>query len=179
RVHQGESAAHLAFAHGARAFAYGHHVVLGTKANASDIGLMAHEVAHVLQQQAAPIVQRCSGGTCSCGGNCGGGASEDEAARASRTISAGGSFSVTGQASMAVQHADEEEGWLESTVWSLLESAAPDLVPIIRKGPSGVVDWVKEKVSNAVHSFFDTMMAPVRAIAGPGTWLHAQFAPLL
>lgn len=180
RVHGGETAAHLALAHGARAFAYGNHVVLGEKASPRDLGLMAHEVAHVLQQRGAPAVQRCSGGTCTCGGCGSESGHEDEAARASQAVTSGGSFSVTGQTTGAVpQHEDEEEGWVEGKIWGLLESHAPDLVPIIRRGPAGVLDWVKDKVTGAVRSFFDTMMAPVRAIAGTGAWLHGHFAPLL
>jgi hypothetical protein len=180
RVHGGETAAHLALAHGARAFAYGNHVVLGEKASPRDLGLMAHEVAHVLQQRGAPAVQRCSGGACTCGA-CGSRSGyEDEAARASQAVTSGGSFTVTGQTTGAqAQHEDEDEGWLEGKIWGLLESHAPDLVPIIRRGPAGVLDWVKDKVTGAVRSFFDTMMAPVRAIAGTGAWLHGHFAPLL
>jgi hypothetical protein len=154
RVHQGDSASHLAIAHGARAFAYGNHIVLGEKASPRDVGLMAHEVAHVLQQRGSPAVQRCANGTCTCGGACrSGSANEDEAARASQTVAAGGSFNVTGRtSSIAAQHADEDEGWLERTIWGLLESHAPSLVPIIRKGPAGVLDSVKDKVTGAVRS---------------------------
>lgn len=180
RVHQGESASHLALAHGARAFAYGHHVVLGQRANASDIGLMAHEVAHVLQQGQSPTVQRCGEGGCGCTACRGGSASEDEAARASQAAMSGGSLAIAQHApSGSTQLADEEEGWLEAQIWSLLESHAPSLVPIIRKGPAGVLDWVKDKVTGAVRSFFDTLMAPVRGIATVGTWLHGHFAPLV
>ena len=178
RVHQGETAAHVAFAHGARAFAYGNHVVLGERANPRDLGLMAHEVAHVLQQRGAPVVQRCSGAGCGCAA-CSGSIHEDEAARASQAVASGGSFLVSSHTSGAIAQHEEEEGFFEKQVWGLLESHAPDLVPIIRKGPAGVLDWVKDKVTGAVRSFFDTMMAPVRGIATVGSWLHTTFAPLL
>jgi hypothetical protein len=42
---------------GARALTIGSHVFLGARERASDISLMAHEVAHVVQQQGAPRVQ--------------------------------------------------------------------------------------------------------------------------
>jgi Domain of unknown function (DUF4157) len=54
RVHSMPSAA---AALGARAFAYGRHVFLGAGERATDLPLMAHEVAHVVQQQSAPTVQ--------------------------------------------------------------------------------------------------------------------------
>ena len=180
RVHQGETASHLALAHGARAFAFGHHVVLGQRAHPHDVALLAHEVAHVLQQQSAPVVQRCTGGACTCSACSGRSASESEAAQAAQAVTSGGTFTVSGHAAtMTPQHADEDEGFLVSTIWSLLESHAPNLVPIIRRGPEGVLDWVKDKVSGAVKNLVDTMMGPVRAIAGPGTFLHTHFGPLV
>ena len=179
RVHRGETAEHLALAHGARAFAYGHHVVLGKRAAPHDVALLAHEVAHVLQQQGAAVVQRCTGGSCACSACSGRSANEDEAARASQAITAGSTFTVSGQAGAAPQHEDEDEGLLVSAIWNRLESYAPNLVPIIRKGPAGVLDWIKDKVSGAVKSVIDTMMAPVRAITAPGTFLHTHFGPLV
>jgi transposase len=57
RVHSGAGAAASAAAVGAHAFARGTDIVLGSSARASDLPLMAHEVAHVVQQQSAPRVQ--------------------------------------------------------------------------------------------------------------------------
>lgn len=183
RVHQGEGAARLARGHAARAFAFGHHVVLGAGESPRDLALMAHEVAHVLQQRGAPAVQRCGGGVCTCGGACGGGSRsgfEAEAARAASAVSSGGSYAVTGQTgAVGAQYEGEEEGFLESTLWGMLDQFAPTLASILRKGPTGVFDWVKEKVSGAVQSLIDTAMAPVRTIAATGQSLHAYFAPLL
>ena len=49
---------------GARAFAYGSHVFLGAGERPTDLGVVAHEVAHVVQQQGAgPRVQLFSGGS--------------------------------------------------------------------------------------------------------------------
>jgi hypothetical protein len=75
--------------------------------------------------------------------------------------------------------APEEEGWLEGKMWGLLEEYAPNLVPIIRRGPEGVFDWIKDKVTGAIRSFVDTMMAPVRGVASTGKWLQGHFAQLL
>ena len=61
RVHQGSGTTPLVDGVGARAFAFGTHVFLGAGERASDLGLMAHEVAHVVQQQGAPTLQRLGG----------------------------------------------------------------------------------------------------------------------
>src|SRR5262245_10964548 len=170
RVHEGAAAARLALAHGARAFAYGHHVVLGAGESPRDVRLMAHEVAHVLQQRGAPAVQRCGGNAC-CG--CGSGAAhEAEAARAAATVSGGGGYTVTGHAATGQAQLAEEDGLLASAIWGVLEEFAPRLVPIVRRGPEGVLDWIKDKVTGALKSFVDTVMAPVRAVADTGKWLH-------
>ena len=181
RVHRGAAAARLALGHGSRAFAFGHHVVLGETASPGDLALMAHEVAHVLQQQGVPAVQRCTGGVCTCGGACGrGGAQEAEAARAAATVSAGGTYAVTGQAPTGeVQRAGEDEGLLVRAIWGVLDEFAPTLVPIIRRGAEGVFDWIKGKVSGALKTFVDTVMAPVRSVAETGKWLQGHFGPLL
>jgi hypothetical protein len=62
RVHADSTSASAANAFGARAFAYGSHVFLGSGERPTDVSLMAHEVTHVVQQQAAPRVQLWSGG---------------------------------------------------------------------------------------------------------------------
>ena len=51
RVHVGEQAASSAAAIRARAFTAGEHIVLGPGASPSDTRLMAHELAHVVQQR--------------------------------------------------------------------------------------------------------------------------------
>ena len=66
--------------------------------------------------------------------------------------------------------------WIEDRAWGLVNRFAPDLAPIIRKGP---LEWLKEKISNAVDSIVDTLMAPVRAITGLASSLRGHFANLL
>ena len=51
RVHAGADAGHAASALRARAFAQGEHIWLGRGSRADDLSLMAHEVAHVVQQR--------------------------------------------------------------------------------------------------------------------------------
>lgn len=180
RVHEGPDAARLAQGHSARAFAFGHHVVLGPGESSRDLTLMAHEVAHVLQQRGAiGSIQRCSTGGCFSTG-CGGSSHEAEAASAAAAVSGGGSYAVTGQVSAATpQFEGEDEGILSSLIWRMANAVAPSLVPIMRRGPEGVLDWIKDKVSGAIQTVVDTVMAPVRTVADTGKFLHAHIAPLL
>lgn len=57
RVHTDGQAHELARSLSARAVTYGHHIFLGAGERPTDLALMGHEVAHVVQQQAAPRVQ--------------------------------------------------------------------------------------------------------------------------
>ncbi len=180
RVHEGAAAARLALAHGARAFAFGHHVVLGAGASQRDLALMAHEVAHVLQQRGGSGVQRCGADACCGCGSGAGAANEADAARAAATVSGGGTYTVTGQVAAGTpQFEGEDEGLLTGAIWSVVEEFAPRLVPIIRRGPEGVFDWIKDKVTGAIKTVVDTAMAPVRAVADTGKWLHGHVGPLL
>jgi hypothetical protein len=85
RVHSDSGAQEAAAGLSARAFAYGNNIVLGPGESATDLGLMAHEGAHVVQQQAAPIIQRYTPG---------GDAYEREAHQASAAVVRGETFQV-------------------------------------------------------------------------------------
>src|SRR5262249_9708226 len=67
----------------------------------------------------------------------------------------------------------------ESAGWDLVREFAPSLEPLMRKGPAGLLDWMKDKVVGAAEALFDRVTAPVRFISGIGTQLSAQFAPLV
>lgn len=86
RVHEGDAAARVARMVGARAFATGTHIVLGRGESARDIALLAHEVAHVVQQGGAPALRPFT--------RSGGDAFEHEANRAASTVVAGGTADV-------------------------------------------------------------------------------------
>ena len=58
RVHAGPDATDAADLLQARAFAYGNHIFIGRGQRITDLSLMAHEVAHVVQQQGGAVVQR-------------------------------------------------------------------------------------------------------------------------
>lgn len=81
---------------------------------------------------------------------------------------------------------DEKKSWWDtltdfsdSVGWKALETAAPSLVPIIRKGPSGLWETLKDFAGAAVEGVFNRLMAPVRAFTGLRGQLAAEFAPLL
>jgi hypothetical protein len=86
RVHTGAAAAEAAASVGARAFALGHRIVLGRGERATDLALMAHEVAHVVQQRGAAALQRWT--------SRGGDAHEREAQSASAAAVRGERFTV-------------------------------------------------------------------------------------
>jgi hypothetical protein len=82
----------------------------------------------------------------------------------------------TSPQAQAIWPVDEIADWAESKGWDLLNEYAPDLVPIIRQGP---VEWLREKISAAVESITDTLMAPVRAVTGVAASLRGHFTNLM
>jgi len=62
RVHTDRGAQEAATNLSARAFTYGNDIFLGPRERATDLSLMAHEVAHTVQQQGASTVQRSAPG---------------------------------------------------------------------------------------------------------------------
>lgn len=58
QVHTGPTAHGLARQLGARAFTHGQHIWLSARERPEDLGLMAHEVTHVLQQSSATVIAR-------------------------------------------------------------------------------------------------------------------------
>lgn len=101
RVHPAH-AAEPAPGPGVRAFAYGDHVVLGSGERATDLGLMAHEAAHVLQQRGDAAVPQTSAADAS-------GALEHEADRVSAAVVAGERTRVQGRTAPRPQF---QLGWL-------------------------------------------------------------------
>jgi uncharacterized protein DUF4157 len=89
RVHRNTGAAATADRMGAKAFAYGPNIVLGSRGRANDLGLMAHETAHTIQQRGHRRLQRFSRHS--------GDAHESEARGASAAVVTGSRFAVTGR----------------------------------------------------------------------------------
>jgi hypothetical protein len=86
RVHTDGHARTVAETLGARAFAYANHIFLGPGESATDLGLLAHETAHVVQQQSAAEIQLSAPGQSD--------AFEVEADRAASAAMRGESFHV-------------------------------------------------------------------------------------
>lgn len=97
RVHNDAQAATTAANIGARAFTYGSNIFLGAGQRASNLGLMAHETTHVIQQQAAPTVQMSS-----LFGEAGG-SLEREAQQASLSVMSGQPVAVQGRTAPHIQ----------------------------------------------------------------------------
>ena len=86
RIHRGSTAAAASDRLGAKAFAFGPNIVLGSGAHPDDLGLLAHEAAHTIQQGSVPVLQPFSLG--------GGDSHEQEAQRASEAVLRGERFHV-------------------------------------------------------------------------------------
>ena len=89
RVHTGSRAAAAAMDLSARAFTYGNDIFVGAGERPTDLALMAHESAHVVQQRGAAAVQRFSPSF--------GDRFEAEASRAATAVVRGESYSVSEQ----------------------------------------------------------------------------------
>jgi hypothetical protein len=171
----------------ARALALGTHIYLGNGESPENVALMAHEVAHVVQQQGAARVQQYT--------TTGADPFEREAEQASSSVQRGERAEVRGRTGgpqaqrqgllargVAWVRGGVEtvvEGsieWLREQVWSLLETHAPDLVPILRQG---VVEWLKERISAGIQSMMETMARPVRTIGDLVAGLRRHFTNLI
>lgn len=91
RVHTDTRAQSMVKSLSARAVTHGSHIFLGPGERTTNLGLMAHEVAHVLQQRSAPTPQRSASGQS--------GVHEQEADRASEAVLRGEPFRVREQTS--------------------------------------------------------------------------------
>lgn len=67
----------------------------------------------------------------------------------------------------------------ERLAWDMMGEFAPQLVPIVRKGPGGITDWLEDRAAGAADAVFNRLVSPVRAITGTGAQLSAQFTPLV
>ena len=86
RVHTDARAQLTVRSFNTRAFAYGHHIFLGPGESPSDLRVMAHEVAHVVQQSRGAVLQHFTTSH--------GDAHEQEAERASAAVMRGEKFNV-------------------------------------------------------------------------------------
>lgn len=174
RIHTDDKAAALNRQLSARAFTVSNHVFFsqGSFQPASDQGreLIAHELTHTIQQGAAvqrdaiepsdavkvshrssPMVERAEIATVH-------GRTAGPQVQQQNIFSRGASW--LGERASAVLE------WAEDHAWGLIERVAPSLVPIIRRGPEGILEWLKEALSNALGTVVKALTAPVRGITG-------------
>jgi Domain of unknown function (DUF4157) len=90
------------------------------------------------------------------------------------------------QRSMQSEPMIQKSSWLDDLIdfgedvgWRIVREFAPGLEPILRKGPEGIFEWIKDLVGSAIEGVFDKLMTPMRALAGIDSQLVAHFAPLL
>jgi hypothetical protein len=161
RVHQDEPATMAADLLEVRAFTVGTHIFLGPGERPTDLPLMAHELTHVVQQQAAaPAVQLFTVSP--------GDALEREANQASAT--------VTGRTGAPKVQGFSITGWIADKFWDLVETIAPAIVPILRQG---VGAWLRERLTDALSALYDKLMAPVRQVTGFIDGLRGHFGNLV
>ncbi|WP_456781882.1 eCIS core domain-containing protein [Bradyrhizobium sp. USDA 3315] len=157
RVHTDEQAARLSAGMDAKAFTVGSHIFFGRGQYQPDRSegreLIAHELTHTVQQGAVAqrSIQR----------------EEGDPSTWDRLTSAAGEV-----AAKALPNPGD-------LALKAVGYVAPSLVPIVSRGPGGLIDWLKDKAMSAVQGMFTTLMAPVNVIAGAGQGLAAQFAPLV
>lgn len=167
----------------ARAFTWGRRIFLGTGETATDVPLMAHEAAHVVQQRGRPVVQRSTGVPSPS-------SLEREAEGASAAAVRNEPAAVVGRTTgpliqreerlgsidQGPSREEESEGWLEGKIWGLLGSYANDLRAIAR---DGIVGWLRKRIVEGVQSLIDRIMAPVRAVGNVIKTITGTFGSLL
>jgi phage-related protein len=164
RVHDDAVANEAAAKRGVRAFAFGTDVYLGRSERATDLQLMAHEVAHIVQQTGRPALQLFTSAPVA-------DPLEREAQSAGAAVARGESTTVAGRTapreqggllSWARDRLDDVENWVADRFWDLAEEVLPSkLVKILRYG---IFKWLKEQIADAARSLFETLMRPVNAV---------------
>ncbi len=145
RMHTDSAAQAAATVLNALAFTHQRDIWLGQGASPHDLPLMAHEATHVVQQ---------------------GGAS-----------SSGVSSSAAVQRSESTEPVMVQRGILDDLTsavemgadafWSVLESVAPSLVPILREiADKGIIGYLQEKLSTALNHIFDRLGDNSGVLAG-------------
>jgi len=136
----------------ARAFAFGNQIFLGRGEKDTDLGLMAHEAAHVVQQRGAPAIQRHSSAASD--------SLEHEAHRASMAAERGESFQVQQRTTPRVQK------WGLSTVLDFFADKA-NIIPGFRMFTI-IIGFNPINMSSVDRSAANILRAVVEFIPGGG-----------
>ncbi len=149
RVHEDSQAAAAAATLSARAFTAGNHIFLGAGESSSDARLMAHESAHVVQQQrgGTPAVQRV------------------EVGEALATA-----WSYTGGAAIeaGAELASDVIEFTADTAWSIIEELAPQLAQLIRDihAAGGIFDYLQNLLGGVIDNLFSGVGEDSGILAG-------------
>lgn len=151
RIHTSAQAGQLSTALNARAFTVGQHIFFGQGQFAPDTQAGRELIAHELTHiiQQGGSVQRSAGD------------------------------GVIQREGLDLPSIDDVLEFGEAAGWKMLEQVAPATVPIVKKGPAGIFDWLKDQAGSAVEGALSGLMAPVHTITGAGAQLSAQFGPML
>lgn len=183
RVHTDSRAARIVDRLRARAFTFGRRIFLGSREGIGDLPLIAHEAAHVVQQRGRPVMQMSTGVESPV-------PLEREADRASLAVQRQETTTVTGRTDgPAIQRQErlgsiedgpakeeEDEGFIESRVWSMLGTVGQELRAIKRKG---IVGWLLDRIQTGMQTLVDRLLEPIRPLLAAITWVRAQFAQAL
>ena len=69
--------------------------------------------------------------------------------------------------------------WAREQAWGLVRRYAPRLEPIIRQGPRGVFNWIRERVVSGFQNLFNHFAAPLRAVQNFIGPVQTQFSNAL
>jgi len=153
RVHEGPAAAALASQYQARAFATGSAIILGAGERSSDLGLMAHESAHVVQQSRGfPALQ------CAPLQGIGAGRLEAEAGAASAAVLSGQRYAISGRAPAG---AIQRTSW-----WDRATSAVGGAVRSVAGAVSSAASAVVDAAGNFLARIIEHLRSRVTSIPG-------------
>jgi phage-related protein len=168
RVHADGPARSAAARLGARAFAFGRRIFLGPGQSKTDLALLAHEAAHVVQQQSSSATVQLFGDTAAP-------ALEREAASAGAAVAAGSTAQVHGRTGAAIQR--DADTFLGIDWKGLVREHAPGLAEVfIDRTP---LQWLELKIVAAFEAIVAPLRKPLETAVGFIGELKRHFADLV
>ncbi|HGX92444.1 MAG TPA: DUF4157 domain-containing protein [Candidatus Tenderia sp.] len=180
RVHRDSKANRTADQLNARAFTHGRDIWLGSGEQPNNLGLMAHEATHVVQQNsdATQAQRKCDG-------------CEEEAtvqrlpSLGDITDAAGAAWDATGGAAIdaAGNAIDAVADWGADQFWALVRRIAPSFEPVLREiADKGIFQFLYDKLKQGVTNLFTSFgVAPetIDAIFGVFENMAGRVAEIL
>jgi hypothetical protein len=159
----------------ARAFTYGSDIYLGSKERATDVSLMAHEAAHVVQQQQAPAVQMFPASPTTS-------SHEAEARHAAAAAMAGQTYNVQNRTGSSTIQLQEEESYWDSFSGAVSERVSGVTESVRETAEQGIeyvgetaergLDWARERAWSLVERYAPRLEPILReGPAGVASWI--------